>query len=156
MRPKGSPAELERRRRQAVKLLKKGHKPDIIAEMLGCHVRTVFRWQAEAATGSDKLAAIVHPGPTPKLSDDDLPKLEQLLMKTPLAFGWKTELWSLTRVTAVIKKEFNIKYDPSQVCRILRQRLGWSSQKPMRRARERNEAQINKWQKEEFPHIKKR
>jgi hypothetical protein len=37
----------------------------------------------------------------------------------------------------------------------LYRRLHWSSQKPERRARERNEAEIARWQREEWPRIKK-
>ncbi len=37
--------------------------------------------------------------------------------------------------------------------RFLRQRLGWSVQKPARRARERHEAAILTWQSEQFPRI---
>ncbi|MFQ6092197.1 MAG: winged helix-turn-helix domain-containing protein [bacterium] len=33
---------------------------------------------------------------------------------------------------------------------------GWSPQKPERRARERNEAEIRKWRSQRWPHIKKR
>ena len=155
MRPVGTPGELERRRRRAVALLKDQKNADTVAEMIGCHVRSVFRWKAMAEEGLEMLAAVPHPGPQPKLSDKDLLKLEKLLMKSPLEFGWTTEIWTLPRVTTVIRKELGVKYDPSQVCRILRHRLGWSNQKPERRARERKEDVIEKWRKEEFPQIKK-
>jgi transposase len=58
-------------------------------------------------------------------------------------------------VTEVIRRRFGVDYDPSGVWHILR-KLGWSSQKPERRARERNEEEIQRWRRERWPHIKKR
>lgn len=40
----------------------------------------------------------------------------------------------------LITKHFDITYHPEHVRRILKQRLGWSSQKPRRQARERDDA----------------
>ena len=56
-------------------------------------------------------------------------------------FGYGTDLWTLERVAAVIKKVAGRKYHPGHVWRILGS-MGWSSQKPVKRARERNEALI--------------
>jgi transposase len=57
-------------------------------------------------------------------------------------------------VAEVIEKHFGRRYDPSGVWRLLR-RMGWSSQKPERQARERDEATIERWRKKDWPRIKK-
>jgi transposase len=69
--------------------------------------------------------------------------------------GWSTELWTLPRIADLIARKFGVQYDQSGVWRLLR-RLGWSCQKPERRARERNQEAIDRWRKTDWPRIKKR
>lgn len=79
--------------------------------------------------------------------------MQQALLKGPAAYGWHTELWTLERVADVIAMETGIRYHIGHVWKILR-RLGWSWQKPARRAIERNEEEITRWVREEWPEIK--
>ena len=109
------------------------------------------RYQKEGDLG---LAAKPHPGRRAKLSDTQREKLIGLLKKGPQAHGYKTDLWTLPRVAEVIRKRFGVRYDPSHVWRILNA-LGWSAQKPERRARERDEQSIARWPKQDWPRIKK-
>jgi transposase len=81
--------------------------------------------------------------------------MERLLLKGPRAAGYATELWTLKRIAQLIQKYFDIRYHPNHLWRLLR-RLGWSCQKPERRALERNEAVIAHWKRYRWPHIKKR
>jgi hypothetical protein len=46
-----------------------------------------------------------------------------------------------------------VRFHPGHVWRLLR-RLGWSPQRPARRARERDEAEIARWREQEWPRIK--
>jgi Winged helix-turn helix len=50
---------------------------------------------------------------------------------------------------------FGVHYHPSQVGRILKQ-YNWSRQKPLKRASQRDEAAIRRWQEERWPALKKR
>jgi transposase len=79
----------------------------------------------------------------------------QILLRGPLAFGYSTDLWTLRRIGDVIAKEFGIRYSLAN-CWKLMTALGWSCQKPAKRARERNEAAIRTWKRSAWPHIKKR
>jgi len=81
-------------------------------------------------------------------------KLIRLLKQGPGAHGYETDLRTLPRVAEVIHKQFGVRYDPAHVWRILNT-LGWSCQKPERRARERDEERIARWQKQDWPHLKK-
>jgi len=54
----------------------------------------------------------------------------------------------------VIERTFGVKYHPCHVWRIVRE-LGFTAQKPKRRARERDEAAIERWRREDCPRIKK-
>ena len=89
----------------------------------------------------------------PGLSDADLRKLETLLLKGAKAHGWHNELWTAARVARLIEREFDLDYHPEHVRKILRRRLGWTSQKPRRRARERNDKEVARWVGDEFPRI---
>ena len=73
----------------------------------------------------------------------------------PLAAGFETDLWTCPRVAQVVRREFGISYHPDHLGRILHV-LGFSPQKPQRRARERDEAAIKRWREKDWPRIKKR
>jgi transposase len=156
MRPKGSAAELEQRRRQAVALLNQGLTGSQVARAVGTSQASVTRWrQAYERRGDKALAAKPHPGRRPKLTARQRERLGRLLLQGPGKHGYGTELWTLARVAEVIAATFGVEYDPSQVWRILRA-MGWSCQKPERRARERDEGAISRWRRQDWPRIKKR
>ena len=69
------------------------------------------------------------------------------------AHGWHNELWTAARVARLIEREFDIRYYPEYVRKILKWRLGWTSQKPRRKARERNDKEVARWVGDEFPRI---
>jgi transposase len=151
-RSKGSAAELERRRKQAVQAVAEGEARKTVAKVLGVTARTVSRW-VQASRKPDGLAAKPNPGPTPGLTDDDLRKLKPLLSQGAKAHGWHNELWTAARVARLIEREFGIDYHPEHVRKILKRRLGWTSQKPHRKARERNDKEVARWVGDEFPRI---
>src|SRR5581483_7296934 len=140
-RPHGTAGELERRRTQAVRALERGESPTTIARVLGVHVACVQRWRRMARSAGG-LRAIEQPGPTPGLDDGQLEQLEALLVQGAKHHGWHNELWTAARVARLIEREFGIRYHPEHVRKILRNRLGWTSQKPRRKARERNDKEV--------------
>ncbi len=156
MRPHGSPADLEARRRRAVALLDKGLGVREVARQIGCSPMSVSRWRAEVrARGPDALRPKPAPGRPPRVTARQRAKLLTLLLKGATAHGFSTDLWTLPRVAEVIARTFGVRYHPAHVWKILRGE-GWSCQKPERRARERDEAAIQRWRTERWPHIKKR
>jgi len=156
MRPPGSPQELERRRRRAVELLQQGHLPVEVAQIVGCDRRSVRRWGAAfRKKGAPGLKARVAPGRPPRLDAKAKMKLEKALLRGAVTAGFPTELWTCPRVAQFIKKHLGISYHVDHVCRLLHG-LGWSPQKPQRRAIERNEEEIQRWVKREWPRIKKK
>jgi transposase len=82
-------------------------------------------------------------------------KLRSLLQRGPPASGYESELWTLRRVADLIESKFGVVYHPCHVWRLL-EKMGWSCQKPERRARESDEAEIEHWRRRRWPHIKKR
>jgi transposase len=151
-RPTGTAEELERRRVQAVRAVAEGQTRATVARVLGVHYKSVARW-VRAANTPNGLAAKPQTGPTPGLSDADLTRLEGLLAKGAKAHGWPNQLWTAARVARLIERTFRIAYHPEHVRKILKRRLGWTSQKPRRTARERDDKEVARWVGDEFPRI---
>jgi transposase len=143
MRPIGSAQELQRRRLRAVELVNQGESPDDVAHFLGCGRSSVYTWVKLAREGLGTLASKPHPGRTPRLNDGDLKRLKVLLSQGAKAHGWRTELWTAARVADLIERHFKVIFHPEHVRKILNRRLNWTSQKPQRRAKERDEAAIS-------------
>ncbi|HQK96094.1 MAG TPA: winged helix-turn-helix domain-containing protein, partial [Armatimonadota bacterium] len=78
--------------------------------------------------------------------------LREELLRGPRAHGYSTDLWALTRIVQVIKKRFGVQRSVTQVWQIMQQ-MGFSCQKPSRRAKQRNEEWIAAWQAEEWPRV---
>jgi len=156
MRTHGTPQELERQRFRAIALLQKGQRPSQVARLLGVCPASVSKWKARYdRDGPEALKAKPHLGPTPKLAAQQCDKLARLLLKGPQKHGYANALWTLPRIAELIRQQFGVTYDPSGVWHVLH-RMGWSCQKPERRARERDEDAIAAWRTRDWPRIKKR
>ncbi len=156
MRPKGSAAVLEQRRRLAISLLEQGMKPARVARSVGTSRASVTRWrQAYQKGGAKAVAAKPHPGKPLRLTVVQRRRLARILLQGPRKHGYSTDLWTLARVAEVIAVDFGVEYHPGHVWYVLRS-MRWSSQKPERRARERDEQAIGAWRQQEWPRIKKR
>ncbi|WP_165252930.1 winged helix-turn-helix domain-containing protein [Paludisphaera soli] len=139
MRPVGTAQELERRRRHAVELMRRGESPTVVARILGVGRTSLYRWLALAEKSPEALAARPHPGPRPRLADERLRELERLLLEGARAHGWPNDLWSAGRVAELVRRRFGVEYHVEHVRKILRRRLRWSSQRPQKKARQRDE-----------------
>ena len=155
MRPQGTPQQLEKRRRHAIRLLKAGKSLSAVARALSASLSSVFRWlHAHQKGGARALRSKPAPGRPARLSPAQQQTLVTLLLKGPLAAGYRTDLWTLQRVAALIERRFGVQYHPCHVWKLLT-RLGWSCQKPERRALQRDEAAIERWKRKDWPRIKK-
>ncbi len=156
MRPQGTPQQLQKRRERAIQLFATGKLPASIARALSASRSSVSRWiQTYERKGSAGLQAQLIPGRPPQLAPKQKQKLEQLLLRGSLAAGYKTDLWTLKRIAKLIKHQFSVEYHPSHVWKVLQQ-LGWSCQKPERRATQRNGVAIARWKRYKWPRIKKK
>lgn len=155
MRPQGSAEELERRRRQAVDAVKAGVPQKIVAQTMGVQPNSVWRWMEMERQSPKALSATPHPGRKREMSASQERQLAGLLKKGARAHGWRDELWTAARATEVIRRHLKIEYHVEHVRHLLKERLGWSSQRPEHKARERDEREIRRWKREEWPRIKK-
>jgi transposase len=115
----------------------------------------VKRWrEAFEAEGDEGLNSAPHYQPPSRLTDKQQQRLIRTLLKGARASGYANDLWTCPRVLEVIQKLFGVTYHVDYVGTLLH-KLGWSVQKPEQRARERDEAAIGRWQREEWPRIKK-
>jgi transposase len=155
MRPSGTPRELEQRRLRAVHLLAEGFAPVEVARQIGVDRRSVRRWKAAARTGGESaVAAKPASGRPRRLTARHLARLRRMLMKGALAAGLPTDLWTCPRVSWLIQQRFGVHYHPAHVSRLLHG-LGFSPQKPTRRALERDEERIKAWIEQDWPRVKK-
>lgn len=104
--------------------------------------------------GLEALRTRTGGGPEPKISEEELQKLPEFLEAGPEAYGFRGDVWTRARVGAVIEEEFGVSYSDVHVGRLLK-KIGWSRQKPAERASQREEAEIEEWEEETWPEIKK-
>ncbi len=72
-----------------------------------------------------------------------------------LLAGYPTDLWTCPRIAQVIHRRFGIRYHVDYLPRLLTS-LGFSCQKPERRAIERDEPAIARWMQRDWKRIKKK
>jgi transposase len=146
----------EGRRLRAWELSQAGWSQAAIAAALGVTPGAISQWLKRAREGG--IATLYKrkaTGREPRLSSAQRARLPELLARGAEAYGFRGDLWTRGRVAEVIWREFGVRYTPTHVGRILRA-CGWSLQKPIRRARQRDEAAIRRWQAERWPEVKKR
>jgi transposase len=144
-----------KRRVRAARLLLRGEAPAQVALKVGAPRQTVYRWlDVLKADGIDALRVTNKGGRPSQLDDEHHEQLRQILLAGAQAAGFGTDLWTLKRVRETIKRRFGVQYSEVHVWRLLG-KLGFSSQKPEKRAKERNEAAIERWKKRTWPALKK-
>ena len=153
MRPPGTAAELERRRRLALSHLLNGHSVPTIAEMLGVSERAVYSWQALSRRHGPEGVNAQPPPPRPtKLSAAQARQELTWFRKSPKSFGFATDLWTGRRVTEVIRRKWGIEFNWRYFLGWLKDR-GITPQKPQRRAREADRDAIEKWRSHDWPRL---
>jgi transposase len=145
----------EERRLRAWALKAKGWSVQKIAEALGVTAGAVSQWMRRGREGGETaLKSRPRPGAEPKLTAEQRAQLPGLLAQGAEAFGFRGDVWTAKRVATVIRREFRVRYHPNHVGKLLRA-AGWSVQKPIERASQRNEAAIEAWRTERWPALKR-
>lgn len=149
-------SEAQRKRLKAARLLQANKPVAQIAQAVGVARQTVYTWKRVLdESGIDGLRAMVDVGRPGQLGAADFKWLDAALRQGARAHGFGTELWTLKRVGALIKRQFGVEFSDVHVWRLLGS-MGFSSQKPERRAIERNEEAVREWKRKTLPGLKKK
>lgn len=136
---------------RALELHEQGWSGQAIAAALGVTGGAISQWLKRARVGGrEALRSHPPPGPTPKLTETQRAALPGVLAKGAEAYDFVGDVWTTKRIAAVIKRVFGVSYHPAHVSRLMRQ-LGWTVQKPITRASQRDEAQVAAWREETWP-----
>jgi len=147
---------MEKRRKQAGKLFAKECSAPEVARRLGVARQVAYRWRSAWEQGGTQALASKGPaGPKAKLTVEQTHQITEALLAGPVAHGYKTALWTLPRVASLIEELTGVDYHPGHVWRLLGA-SGFSCQRPARRAVEHNDKAIRRWQRTDWPALKKR
>ena len=80
--------------------------------------------------------------------------LATALLQGAMAHGFGTQLWTLKRVRALIERLYGVQFSEVHVWRLLGS-MGFNSQKPDRRAIERDDLAVLEWKRKTWPALKK-
>jgi transposase len=135
-------------------MLLAGKTPAQAAQAVGVARQTVYTWQAVLSEGGiDALRAMPTRGRPARLDEEQLEEIRRVLLQSPTAHGFSTELWTLKRVALLIERRFGVKFSQTHVWRLFGG-LGLSVQKLDRRAIERDEAAVAVWKRKTWPAVK--
>jgi transposase len=146
---------LEERRLKGARLLARGVSQSEVARQLGVARQTVAAWERRLEQGGREGLKRGTLGRPRQLDAGQERELGELLMAGAVAAGYPTELWTLPRIGQVIAHRFGVQYSTGHLWHLLR-RMGFSCQKPEKRATQRDEAEITRWQRQTWPVLKKK
>lgn len=127
-----------------------------IARAVGVCAESVRRWRRVWEEGGvSALRRRAATGRPPRPDDAQVETVRAALARGAQAHGFEADLWTLERVGAVVERVTGVSLSRASVWRLLTGRLGWSLQRPERRAVERDESEIARWIAHEWPRIKK-
>jgi transposase len=156
MRSNGTAKELEARRRLAAQRVEDGWTQREVAAFLGVHPVTVAKWMARfRASGAGGLAAKPTPGRPRFLTTAQEKRVLRWLADPPSKHGFRTDLWTAKRVAELIRTRLGVAFHPHYLRGWLTKR-NYTPQKPARRARQQNPAEVDRWLREEWPRIEKK
>jgi transposase len=149
-------AAKEARRKLAVRNVLDGWTQANVAQFLGVHPVTVAKWMARHRADEEKgLDAKPVPGRPRFLTPKQETEVLGWLTQKPSEFGFRTDLWTAARVAQLIQKRLGVQFHPGYLREWLSAR-NHSPQKPKRRAKQKNDAEISRWLKEDYPALKKK
>lgn len=149
-------SEATKKRLRAGRMLLAGKGCAEAALAVGVARQTVYTWKRLLDEGGiDALREVRERGRPAQLDEQQLAAIRATLLQSPTEQGFGTELWTLKRVGSVIERMHGVRFGQTQIWRILGS-LGFSPQKPEKRAIERNEEAVRSWKRNTWPTLKKK
>lgn len=144
---------LEHRRLRAARMFEAGATQAEVMRKLSISRQSASRWhKLWKKAGQDALRTTRRAGRPQRLSKDQLKDLEAELLKGAAFHGYPTDLWTLERVAELIEQKTAVAYNPTHVWRVLKD-MGWSLQRPARKAKEKDNRAVRRWVKKCWPKI---
>ncbi len=149
-------SEAVKKRLRAGRMLLANKGPAEVALAVGVARQTVYTWKRLLDEGGiDALRAVPERGRPAQLDEAQLAALRAAILRSPTEHGFATELWTLKRVGAVIERMNGVRFGQTNVWRLLGS-MGFSPQKPEKRAIERDEDAVRHWKRRTWPALKKK
>jgi len=148
---------MEEIRLRAVQRVQAGESPEKVIEALGFARACIYNWLARyRAGGWHALRTGDRSGRPKKLSGSQIQWIYKTVRdKDPRQLKFAFALWTRAMISEAIKQKFGVNLSKTSVGRLLHQ-LGFSCQKPLYRAYQRDPELIEQWKKQVFPKIQKR
>lgn len=152
-----SPKAMEEIRIRAVQRVQAGESPEKVIKTLGFARACIYNWLARyRAGGWQALRTGSRSGRPKKLTGSQIRWIYRAIRdKDPRQLKFSFALWTRLMVAALIKRQFGVKLSSTSVGRLLHQ-LGFTCQKPLYRAYQRDSELVKKWKEQVFPEIQKR
>jgi transposase len=145
----------EGRRLRAWALAQQGWPQRTIAAALGVTPGAVSQWLTRArAGGVAALRRRTSPGAPATLTPAQRAAVPALLAPGAAACGLRGGVWTAPRVAWLLEAHLGVRDHPAHVSRLVRA-LGWTPQRPLQRATQRDAAAIRRGWAERWPALKK-
>lgn len=148
---------MEEIRVRAVQRVQAGESPETVIKTLGFARACIYNWLARyRAGGWHALKTGSRSGRPKKLTGTQISWIYRTVRdKDPIQLKFSFALWTRSMIAALIKRQFGIQLSLTSVGRLLHQ-LGFSCQKPLYRAHQRDAELVKQWKEQVFPQIQKR
>lgn len=146
---------LEALRMMAMTRLDEGERPSAVMRSFGFCRTTIYKWQrlAKGRKGVQALLSRKASGRPRKLSPaEERRVLVWVNGKDPRQYGFDFGLWTRQTVAQLIADRFAVRLSLAATGQLLA-RLGFTPQKPLQRAYERDPKAIAAWQREVYPRL---
>lgn len=138
-----------------VSAIEKGDSPSDISSKFGIGRASIYRWiDRKSKTSSIDRLQSPGSGKLPTLSVKQIDEMLNLLAEPASSYGFESDLWSATKVRALIKDKLKVSLHRTTVYRMLTEQK-YSSKKPEFRWKEADLAKQNLWIKNTVPAIKR-
>lgn len=148
---------LEEIRIRAVRKVQAGESPEMVSQILGLNRTTIYDWLAKYRQGGwQALRSKPTPGRKPKLNGKQLKWIYDVLtLKNPQQMQFEFALWTREMIQKLIKDKFKVSLGLKSIGKLLAQ-LGFTCQRPLYKAIQKDESLVKEWLRKIFPRIKTR
>lgn len=133
-----------------------GYKQIEISKALGVSLGGVSHILARAREGGEEALRQRKPkGLQARLTAEQKAELLSKLEEGAEAHGYAGGVWTTARISDLIRREYGVQYHPDYIGPLLRS-CGWSVQRPVVRASQRNEEATVQWREQRCPAVEKK